>query len=92
MRRIGLGTVVLSTALAAAPEMASQMGEDTTNACFDVAAPMAEATPCAESGHHKRPGRARKAQDKGKKGGAHTIRRIDDPASGVKPVASTSSS
>ncbi len=47
-------TMLLPFALAAAP-VAAQNQRDMSNDCFDVAAPMADATPCYEPNAHTHP-------------------------------------
>jgi hypothetical protein len=52
MRRRHFWTILLPLGLIAAPALASQGQRDMGNDCFDVAAPMADATPCYEPSHH----------------------------------------
>ncbi|GAM02273.1 hypothetical protein SP5_076_00550 [Sphingomonas parapaucimobilis NBRC 15100] len=59
MRRSRTWMIVIPLGLIACPAMASQNERDMSNDCFDVAAPMAEATPCFEPGRHTRPHHAR---------------------------------
>lgn len=58
MRRLHFWTIVLPFGLIAAPAFASQGQRDMSNDCFDVAAPMADATPCYEQSRHTHPHRA----------------------------------
>ncbi|MGW8135647.1 hypothetical protein ACWGNZ_08410 [Sphingomonas zeae] len=53
MRRTCLWMAVISTGLIAIPAFGAQGGRDMSNDCFDVAAPMADATPCVEPGRRK---------------------------------------
>ena len=52
MRGRRFWTIVLPLGLIAAPALAGQNKSDAGNDCFDVAAPMADATPCYEPGRH----------------------------------------
>ncbi len=49
-----LWIIAASTMLVAAPAFAAQDDPATTDDCFAVAAPMADATPCFEPGHRKK--------------------------------------
>ncbi|MDY0957210.1 hypothetical protein SOM26_00770 [Sphingomonas sp. CFBP8993] len=52
MRRPDFWTIALPLGLVAVPALAAQSQRDMSNDCFDVAAPMADATPCFEPGRH----------------------------------------
>lgn len=52
MRRPGFWKMALPLGLIATPALAAQGQRDMSNDCFDVAAPMADATPCYQPGRH----------------------------------------
>ncbi|WP_428970023.1 hypothetical protein ACQR50_04875 [Sphingomonas sp. Xoc002] len=59
MRLFRTGMIIIPLGLIASPAMASRNDRDMSNDCFDVAAPMAEATPCFEPDRHTHPHHAR---------------------------------
>ena len=80
MRRSRTWMIVIPLGLIASPAMASRNERDMSNDCFDVAAPMAEATPCFEPGRHPRPHRPR--HDRNATGSAS--KRRDTASNGVR--------
>jgi len=68
MRRLCLSMIALCSGLAAVPAHALPTAGDTAEDCFDVAAPMAEATPCWESGRHRNHHHARRNRNAERRG------------------------
>jgi hypothetical protein len=66
--------IALPILLGMTPAMVVRNHSDVSSDCFDVAAPMAEATPCFEGGHHTHRHSARQDRNTPQKGADKSTR------------------